>query len=94
MTWRVVALGSAEARDPRLGATATERLEMFAELSRLPWSASGRAVPEYARSAMPVFPPFLTPSQEFLRNLGIFEKPGSRVRSFPRMRKSIEKGAP
>jgi hypothetical protein len=54
MTWRVVALGSAEARDPRLGATATERLEMLAELSRLAWSASGRAFPEYARSAMPV----------------------------------------
>lgn len=45
MTWRVVALGSAEARDPRLGATATERLEMLAELSRLPWSPAAARFP-------------------------------------------------
>jgi hypothetical protein len=54
MTWRIVALGSAEAGDSRLGATATERLQMLAELSRLAWSASGRPFPEYARSEMPV----------------------------------------
>jgi hypothetical protein len=49
MTYRVVALGSMEASDPRLGTTAAERLEMLAELSRLAWTASGRPFPEYER---------------------------------------------
>lgn len=54
MTWRIVALGSAEARDPRLGTTARERLDMLAELSRLAWSAAGRPFPRYTRSTMPI----------------------------------------
>ena len=54
MTYRVVALESAEARDARLGTTAAERLDMLAELSRLAWSASGRAFPQYERRNMPV----------------------------------------
>jgi len=54
MTYRVVALESAEARDARLGTSATERLQMVAELSRIAWSASGRSFPQYERRNMPV----------------------------------------
>lgn len=54
MTWRVVPLGSPEAADPRLGASAAERLEMVAELSRLAWEATGRPFPTCERHAMPV----------------------------------------
>jgi hypothetical protein len=54
MTYRVVALASEEARDARLGTTATERLQMLAQLSRLAWSASGRPFPQYERGSMPV----------------------------------------
>lgn len=54
MTYRVVALESAEARDARLGSTVAERLAMLAELSRLAWAASGRPLPRYERRDMPV----------------------------------------
>ncbi len=54
MTYRVVTLASEEARDARLGTTATERLAMLAELSRLAWTASGRPFPAYERARMPV----------------------------------------
>ncbi len=54
LTYRVVGLESAEARDARLGSTAAERLEMLVALSRLAWAASGRALPQYQRRNMPV----------------------------------------
>lgn len=54
MTYRVVGLESAEARDARLGSTAAERLAMLDELSRLAWEASGRTFPMYERGNMPV----------------------------------------
>jgi hypothetical protein len=54
MTYRVVPLESAEAGDSRFGTTAAERLDMLAELSRIAWSASGRAFPQYERRNMPV----------------------------------------
>ena len=54
MTYRVVPLRSAEARDAHLGRTVAERLEMVRELSRLAWAASGRPFPSYSRAEMPV----------------------------------------
>lgn len=54
ITFRVVPLESAEARDARLGSTATQRLEMLAELSRAAWIAGGRPFPRYERRNMPV----------------------------------------
>ena len=54
MTYRVVALSSAEASDARLGNTVAERLQMVSDLSRMAWAASGRPLPVYSRAEMPV----------------------------------------
>ena len=54
MTYRVVPLRSAEAREIPRGSTVSERLEMVRELSRMAWTASGRVFPRYTRSEMPV----------------------------------------
>ncbi|HET7602414.1 MAG TPA: hypothetical protein VFK36_05310 [Gemmatimonadales bacterium] len=54
ITVRVVPLGSPEAGDSHLGSTASERLGMLAELSRLAWAASGRPFPQYQRETMPI----------------------------------------
>lgn len=54
MTYRVVSLESDEARDARLGTTATQRLEMLVELSHAAWVASGKPFPRYERHNMPV----------------------------------------
>jgi len=54
MTYRIIPLASAEARDARLGTTSAQRLNMLAELSNLAWVATGRPFPSYDRRHMPV----------------------------------------
>jgi hypothetical protein len=54
MTYRVIALGSDEARDARLGTSVAQRLQMLGELSALAWKATGRPLPAYTRREMPV----------------------------------------
>lgn len=54
MTYRVVPLESREAAEVPSADTITERLAMVSELSRMAWLASGRPLPAYSRSNMPV----------------------------------------
>lgn len=54
MTARVVPLDSAEADRPPVPPTVVERLALLADLSREAWALTGRPLPEYARSEMPV----------------------------------------
>lgn len=54
MTLRVVPLASPEASDPRMGGTVEDRVAAVAELSAEGWRLSGRALPTYGRSTMPV----------------------------------------
>ena len=54
MTYRVVALDSAEASEAPTGADAVESSAMMAELSISAWVASGRALPSYSRARMPI----------------------------------------
>ena len=54
MTVRIVALGSNEAGDARVGGTVDERLALVAELSRRAWELTGRPMPAYTRATIPV----------------------------------------
>lgn len=54
MTVRVVPLTSPEASDPRMGGTLEDRLTAVAELSAEGWRLSGRPLPTYRRTSMPV----------------------------------------
>lgn len=54
LTVRVVPLRSREAGDARVGGTIDERLALVSELSRAAWAATGKSIPGYPRSEMPV----------------------------------------
>ncbi|MGH7617737.1 MAG: hypothetical protein ACREPM_10945 [Gemmatimonadaceae bacterium] len=54
MTYRVVALDSDEASQAPAGASGAESDRMVAELSLAAWIASGRQLPSYSRSEMPI----------------------------------------
>lgn len=54
MTARVVALGSPESGDRRMGGTVDDRVAAVAELTDLAWRLSGRPFPEYTRATMPI----------------------------------------
>jgi hypothetical protein len=54
MTARVVALGSAEAGDRRMGGTVDERVAAVTALTLEAWRLSGRPLPSYSRATMPV----------------------------------------
>jgi len=51
---RVVALGSAEAGDARMGGTVDERVAAVTVLTLEAWRLSGRPWPSYTRETMPV----------------------------------------
>jgi len=54
MTARIVPLRSAEAGDARVAGTASDRLELVGALSARAWLLTGRPLPGYARSTMPI----------------------------------------
>jgi hypothetical protein len=54
MTARIVPLQSDEAGDGRVGGTASDRLQLVAELSRRAWALTKRPIPAYTRRTMPV----------------------------------------
>lgn len=54
MTVRIVPLSSLEAGDSRMDGTPDERVAAVAELTAIAWQASGRPLPQYTRSTMPV----------------------------------------
>jgi hypothetical protein len=54
MTGRIVPLNSPEASDSRMESTPDERVAAVAELTAIAWRLSGRALPDYTRSTMPV----------------------------------------
>ena len=54
MTARVVALSSAEAGEGCTGGTMAERLAAIEVLTREAWRLSGRPLPGYTRSTMPI----------------------------------------
>lgn len=54
MTARIVPLHSAEASDARVSGTASDRLALVAALSARAWLLTGRALPRYTRSTMPI----------------------------------------
>ncbi len=54
MTVRIVSLHSRDAGDARVGGTASDRLALVAKLSARAWALTGRELPKYTRSTMPV----------------------------------------
>jgi hypothetical protein len=54
MTVRIVPLNSHQAGDARVSGTAAERVALIAELSRMLWARTGRPLPQYTRSTMPI----------------------------------------
>jgi len=54
MTARVVALHSRQAGGALVGGTVASRLILVAQLSETAWSLTGRPLPVYTRSTMPV----------------------------------------
>lgn len=54
MTYRVVALDSEEAGEAPAGVDGSESADMVAALSLAAWIGSGRQLPSYSRSQMPI----------------------------------------
>ena len=54
MTARVVPLRSREASEPPCPPTAAERIALVTRLSREMWALSGKPLPTYTRSTMPI----------------------------------------
>jgi hypothetical protein len=54
LTVRIVPLGAERSHDVAAGTTVAQRLALLAELSREGWALSGKPVPQYARSKIPV----------------------------------------
>ena len=54
MQARVVPLASEEAGEARVGGTASERVALVLELSRMLWTRTGRSNPTYTRATMPI----------------------------------------
>lgn len=54
MTYRLVALDSTEASQAPAGVDGSESADMLAALSLAAWIGSGRPLPSYSRSQMPI----------------------------------------
>lgn len=54
LTIRVVPLGAERSHDVAAGTTVAERLALLLELSREGWALSGKTLPQYVRSAVPI----------------------------------------
>ena len=54
MTVRLVPLSSSEASDVRVPGSAAERVALAVRLSEMLWTHTGRALPTYSRTTMPI----------------------------------------
>lgn len=59
MTARIVPLRSAAASDARVAGTPSQRLALIGDLSARAWKLTGRPLPQYTRSTMPIRLTFL-----------------------------------